>query len=374
MRRSNFSPPQTERISVSADYGIAWKISEKISLSDQFDFRNIRQPADSDLSEIDQTGTSMLIPPDPASPPVITAAHTFLGMKTKTNTMTVGFRASSRASVSLGYIYRARSIGFAMPLTTDALPNGTAYTFNIHENGGRLALALRPTPQWRINGSVEASYADKAYTQISPRALQHYQLRASYRPRDWATISGSFNDGERRNNVFNVNHSDHTRNASFGASLMPNEHYGMELNYGYIDAFSRTELCYASTIVPAGAAASPADCGTNGYLGNGYYNAPTQSGSIAITLAPVKRFHSAIGHRISAVSGTAEFLNPLQVPGSLQSQYQSPYARVAWTLSPGWEWRGDWNYFGYGEDGPIGPTLSRTFHSNAYTLGVHYEF
>jgi hypothetical protein len=365
---------KAERVSVTADYGIVLKVSEKISLSDQFDFRNFRQPADSDLSEVDQTGTSMLAPPDPASPAVITSAHNFLGMKTETNTVTVGFRASSKASISLGYRFRSRSIGFVMPLSTDALPNGTAYTFDIHENGGRLAAALRPTRQWRINASVEATYANKAYTQISPRALQHYELRATYKPKDWATISGSFNDLERRNSVLNVNHLDHSRSASIGASLMPNEHYGLELSYGYIDIFSRTELCYAATSAPAGAAPSPADCGTNAYLGNGYYDAPTQYGSIGIRLAPIKRFHSTVGYRMSAVSGAAEFLNPLQVPGSLQSQYQSPYAKVAWTLSPGWEWRGDWNYYGYGEGGLVGPTLTRTFRGNVYTLGVHYEF
>jgi hypothetical protein len=365
-----------KRINVSADYGIVWQVSEKISLSDQYDFWDFRQPAFNYLSEVDQSGSSMLVALGAPGTPDVTTANTFLGQKTETNTLTGTWQASPKASISLGYRYRSRDIDRSSTAVTDALPNGTAYTLNIHENGGLIGIALRPTSQWRINGSIEASYANRTYTQISPRALQHYNFRAAYKPKDWATISGSFNDLERRNNVLYVNHLDHSRSATVGASLMPSEHYGLDLSYGYIDVFSQTNLCYTATPAPADAVPIPAGtgCGTNTYLGNGYYDAPTQYGSIGITLAPVKRFRSTVGYRMSAVNGTTEFLNPRQVPGSLQSQYQSPYANVAFTWHPGWILRGDWNYYGYGEGTPIGPTLPRSFRGNVYTIAMHYEF
>ena len=56
---------------------------------------------------------------------------------------------------------------------------------------------LRPTSQWRVNGNIEVMYADKVYTQISPRALQHYRLRSTYKPKNWATITRSFDGLER---------------------------------------------------------------------------------------------------------------------------------------------------------------------------------
>lgn len=365
-----------KRINVSADYGVVWQISNRFSLSDQYDFWDFRQPAFSYLSEVDQAGSSMLAAPGPSQAPAVTTASAFLGQKTETNTVTAAWQASPRASISLGYRYRSRYLDRSSTAVTDALPNGTAYTLNIHENGGILGFALRPTSQWRVNGSVEASYANRTYTQISLRALQHYQVRASYKPKDWATISGTFNDLERRNNVEYVNHLDHSRSISFGASLMPNVHYGLDLNYAYVDVYSVTSLCYAATPAPAGAVGIPVGtgCGTNIYLGNGRYDAPTQYGSIGITLAPVKQMRSSVGYRMSSVSGTTEILNPRQVPGSLQSQYQSPYGNVAWTVHPGWIWKGEWNYYGYGEGGPVGPTSPRTFHSNTVTLGMHYEF
>jgi hypothetical protein len=76
---------------------------------------------------------------------------------------------------------------------------------------------------------------------------------------------------------------------------------------------------------------------------------------------------------MSAVNGMTEVLNPRQAPGSLQSQYQTPYAKLAWTLYRGWVWKGDWNYYGYGEGTPVGPTSPRS-HGNVYTLGVHHKF
>jgi len=159
---------KSERASVSADYGVVWQISDAVSLSEQFDYSNFHQPADSYISQIVETGTSMLIAPDPAQPPAITAAHNYLGMKSAANTFVLAWNASARASVSLGYRYRARTIGFAMPLSTDALPTGTSYSLDLHDSSGLLGISLRPTTQWRINGNFEAQWADKAYTQVSP--------------------------------------------------------------------------------------------------------------------------------------------------------------------------------------------------------------
>ena len=91
-------------------------------------------------------------------------------------------------------------------------------------------------------------------------------------PNGVVTITGAFDDLERRDNQALVNHVDHNRSAGLGAEISPNEHYGVDLNYGYIDAFTRTGLCYSSAAAPASTPAAPADCGTNMFLGTGYYD------------------------------------------------------------------------------------------------------
>ncbi len=359
---------KAQRINVSADYGVVWQVSEKISLSDQYDFWYFRQPGFNYLSEVDQDASSMLLPPGPPLAPSITSVNSYLGQKTQTNLALASWQITPVASISLGYRYRSRAINRSMP--------GEIYTVNIHENGGVLGVALRPTRQWRINGSVDLMYADRTYVQLAPRAMQHYQIHASYKPKDWATLSGTFNDLETRNNVQYVNHLAHNRSFTLSASLMPNVHYGIDVNYGYLDVFSRTGICFAVSPAPPGTIPVPpgTGCGTNIYLGNGYYDSPTQYGSIGITVAPTNSIRTGLGYRMSSVSGTTELLNPRQVAGSLQSQFQVPYANVAWTIHPKWIVSADWNYYGYGEASPIGPTSPRAVHGNVYTLAMHYEF
>lgn len=361
-----------QRINVNAAFGAMLQVTERLSISNQYEFEDFRQHSTINMTTVDQAGSSMLVAPGAAKDPTYTAGGTFLGMKSHTNTATASYEFTPRVSMSLGYRYRSRQIHRSLALEDDAESMDLA----IHENGGILGVSLQPTQQWRINGSVEVSYANRTYTQLSPRALQHYQIRTTYKPKPWAALSAAFNDLERRNNVSLVNHQDHSRGFSASASVTPNEHYGFELSYGYFDVLSRTGICYLATPAPAGATAVPSGttCGTNIYQGTGYYRAPTNYASISAIWTPIKKLHVAAGYRVSAVNGEAEMLNLRQVSGSLQSQFHTPYAQAAWTVAQGWSWKGDWNYYGYGEGDAVGPTLPRTFHGNIVTLGVHHEF
>jgi hypothetical protein len=259
-----------------------------------------------------------------------------------------------------------------------------------------------------------------------------------YRPKQWMTFSGAFNDLERHNNTNNnqsavtagddpyegpLNHVDHSRIVSLGAVIAPNEHYGLDFNYAYTDVYAATNICYnngASATLPGTASlnASGAPNVCPGVFARGsttqladwfardFMSAPTQYGSVALNLSPVKVLHSNFGYRISAVNGNQFFNDARSVNGSLQSAYQSPFVNVAWTVHPGWIWKAEYNYFGYGEGGPSGPqycstatsltaavvpcssltaqtgltespaglTAPRNFHANNVTLGMHYEF
>ena len=285
---------------------------------------------------------------------------------------------------------------------------------------------------------MEALYADNAFTAVGPRQTRHYRVHTMYRPKQWMTFSGAFNDLERHNNTNNnqsavtagddpyegpLNHVDHSRIVSLGAVIAPNEHYGLDFNYAYTDVYAATNICYnngASATLPGTASlnASGAPNVCPGVFARGsttqladwfardFMSAPTQYGSVALNLSPVKVLHSNFGYRISAVNGNQFFNDARSVNGSLQSAYQSPFVNVAWTVHPGWIWKAEYNYFGYGEGGPSGPqycstatsltaavvpcssltaqtgltespaglTAPRNFHANNVTLGMHYEF
>ncbi|HZC43532.1 MAG TPA: hypothetical protein VE195_05110, partial [Acidobacteriaceae bacterium] len=282
-----------KRIAVTADYGITWQVSKKFSISDQYNFWDFRQPGFNTLSEVDQAGIDMLLPPGAPGAPNVTPSASYLAQKTQINTLTGSWEVAAWAGVSLGYRYSARDINRVWQ------PDGTVYTVVIHENTMLLGVDLRPMPKWKINGTIEAGWYDNAYTQVSPRALQHYNFRTSYKPKDWATVSAAYNDRERQNDATLVDHKDHSRAFTIGGSATPNAHYGFDLAYGYLDTYSHTQLCYAATPAPPGAVPVPAGtgCGNNIYLGTGDYNAPTQYGSFGVTVTPIEKFSASVGYR-----------------------------------------------------------------------------
>jgi hypothetical protein len=254
-------------------------------------------------------------------------------------------------------------------------------------------------------------------------------------------VSGAFNDLERHNNTNNnqhftgnttpyygpLNHVDHARVVSVGTELTPNEHFGFDLSYSYNDVYTSENICFqgAASPLPGGLVApgvatqSGVLCGgvTAGHGSNNvlfldrqFADAPTQFGSAALALSPTTKLRYNLGYRVSAVNGNRSFSDARDVNGSMVSKYQTPFVGVAWTIHPGFIWKGEYNYYGYGEGGPSGAqycnanpglavgtptapgvlcstlpytaingpasgaTTPRDFHANNVTLGFHYEF
>ncbi len=444
---------------VAADYGIVWQAMKRFSLSEQIDYSDVHQPGVATI-----TSATTLSTPATAGNETINYAGGltttlgaagagtiegsgaigmpspgFFGQKFVTNNLTGTWDASSTTTLSLTYRYRTHTIAQGSPdnapLAVGSTSNGTV---TINENGGIFNAALRPTANWNINGTVEVLYADNAFTPVGPRQTKHYRVHTLYRPKPWATLSGAYNDLERHNNTNNnqlavaagddpyegpIDHVDHSRVFSLGAVLSPNEHYGFDFNYAYSDVYAATNICFdngASATLP-GTASTNSSGGPNvcpGVFARGsktqladwfdrdFMDAPTQYASASLSLSPSKSFQSNFGYRISAVSGNQFFTDARSVNGSLQSAYQSPYVKFAWTVHPGWIWKAEYNFYGYGEGGPSGPqncststaltstvvpcnalaeptgltespaglTAPRNFHANNLTLGMHYEF
>ena len=444
---------------VAADYGFVWQAMKTFSLSEQVDFSSVHQPGTTTMT----SGTTLSTPATAGNETINYAggltttaaaagASTFegsgvigtplpgyFGQNFLTNNLTGTWDAASRATLSLTYRHSKHTIAQGsphnVPLAVGATSNGTV---TINEDGGIFNAAVRPTANWDVNGTVEALYADNAFTPVGPRQTRHYRVHTLYRPKPWATLSGAWNDLERHNNTNNngaavaagddpyegpIDHVDHSRIVSLGAVLMPNERYGFDFNYAYSDVYAATNICFdsgASATLP-GTASTNSSGGPNvcpgvfsrgsttqlaDWFGRDFMDAPTQYASVALALSPVKSFHSNIGYRMSDVSGNQFFTDARSVNGSLDSKYESPFVNVAWTIHPGWIWKAEYNYYGYGEGGPSGPqdcststsltstvvpctslpeqtgltesssglTAPRNFHANNVTIGLHYEF
>jgi hypothetical protein len=440
---------------VSADYGIVWQASSTFSLADQVDFSDVHQPGASDipaattLSTPTTAGNQTINYSGPLTTGTFPLPHgingvltyNYFGHKQLTNNLTASWDATSRVRLALTYRYRTQTIAQGVPHNIPiptALADPVNGTVDINENGGIFNAAVRPTSNWDINGTVEVAYADNAFTPVSPRQTRRFRVHTKYRPKPWATFTGAFSDLERHNNTNNnaavvaagddpwegpLNHVDSSRSFGVGAVLQPNEHYGLDFNYGYSDVYTATNICYtsgaatglpgAATLTSSGAPnvcpgvfSRPPNPVLVDWHARDFMDAPTQYGSVALSLSPVHAIHANLGYTLSSVNGDQFFTDARAVNGSLTSTYQSPFVKLAWTIRPGLIWKADYNFYGYGEGGPSGAaycstatsltatvvpcasmpyptgrnespaglTAARNFHANNITLGMHYEF
>ncbi len=232
----------------------------------------------------------------------------YFGQKTLTNNATASWDVSTRATLALTYRYRTHTIAEGIPHNAPLAPgadsNGTVL---IHENGGILNVALRPTDRWTVNGTAEVLSDDNAFTPVGPRQTQVYRLHSAYRPKTWATVAGSYLDTEHKNNTNNtgtpsaagpLEHVDHSRTGSIAVDLSPSEHYGFDFTYAYSDVYTSTNICYdaaSSSTLPGAASASGTACPGASVRGQTYYE-----------FGPVKGLHGCshpvrhgLGHRDS---------------------------------------------------------------------------
>jgi hypothetical protein len=440
-----------KRTVIGADYGIVWRVTPTVGLADQATYSSVHEPSNSIIPP--QVTLLTAAAPNQTinySGPLTTGVgslphgingtltYNYYGQDYVINNVTASWDASARARFALTYRYENRNIGQGIPHQGPipiVVSDPVSGTITINENAGVFNAALHLAKDWDLNGTVEVGYADNAFTAVGQRQFKQYRVHTLYKPRNWATISGSYSDRERHNNTNNnqdavaagdanysgpINHIDYSRIGSMGLALMPNEHYGLNLNYSYSDVYAATNICYSSgaaaasatTPAIAGAATVTSSGAPNLCAGNAtwfardFMDAPTQIGMVSLAISPTDKVHANLGYTASAVNGSRFFNDARDVNGSMVSTYQSPFVNVAYTMHPGLIWKAQFNYYGYGEggasgsamcstatsltatitpcatigvptgmtEGTAGATAPRVFHANNVTLGVHYEF
>ncbi len=408
------------RAVIGGDFGVTWRFSPIFSLADQVSYSSIQEPSRTFIP----VPTTLLTPAAPNQTINYAGALTagvgslphgntgasqpnFFGQEYITNSAIVSWDAPAHTKLSFTYRFTNRNIGQGTPhrgpipiVVSDPVSGNIAIT----ENAGILAVAVRPAKNWNLNGSAEIGYADNAFTAVGQRQFRLYRMHTTYRPRPWATLSGSFSDRERHNNTNNnqdvvsagdenysgpINHIDYSRIGSMGLTLTPNEHYGVNLNYSYSDVYTATNICYSSGAAAA-TATTPAIAGaatvtSSGapnlcynlnnltavpatWLARDFMDAPTQFGSVSLFYSPTDKVHSNLGYTASAVNGTRFFNDAREVNGSMVSNYQSPFIDLSYTMRPGLIWKAEFNYYGYGEGGASGAPLCSTATSATATI------
>jgi hypothetical protein len=385
-----------KRANSNGNFGAVFDLSKFLSVSDQFDFWNMRTAGYSVMNTQawGSSSGSLLTPLSPCVPGAVISGTALcpaaqainsnsLTQKISSNTLLATASITSHFKFSGGWRYKTRRI-------TDPGDD-----LSWHENWLLLGAVLQPARIFRLNVNFDtmnskAKNSDtpsNTYTREAPNSLYQLRVRAAVNPSKWMSLAGSVNDYSAKNDDPLVNHTEHNRDFSFSAAVNPVEQFGFDIAYAHEDVFSQTDICYAFTPnpqapLPSGAAnsgtctvANSPDTGDPSYyLGKGSYDAPVNFFSGAIRYSPSRLFNFMGGARLNYTNGTAEFLNPLMVPGALQSHFITPFADAEFKIASQWSWHGNFTRTKYSELGPAGSLASRNTSGNVTTLGVKYAF
>ena len=289
------------------------------------------------------------------------------------------------------------SVTFAAPAA--ASPTRTLTTIN--EDALLLGVVARPIDALRITGDLEFGYNDNSYTRIDPRQVQSYKIHANYQPRPWANVEGAIEIHENRDNVLTVNNLEHDRSYSFATILTANPRLSVDFGYNYWNVFTQSLICFAystsyaipttpPTTVPVSTfppgvpmlptgPACPITAATSPLGALSTYGSTDHFAHAAVMWKPVKRVTAMVGYSGSFVRGNTIFLNPLTPSGSLDFNYQTPYASIAIEVYQNFTYKMAWNYFGFNETGNTNPfgvasIQLQDFNGSNATFSFKYAF
>ena len=272
---------------------------------------------------------------------------------------------------------------------------------SINEQALLLGFNARPIDALRINGDFEFGYNDQSFTRIDPRQVQSYKVHANYKPKVWANLDGAVEIHENRDNVATVDNLEHDRSYSFAAILTANSRLTVDFGYNYWDAYTQSLICFAysqtsanptpppATVVasafPPGVPVLPSGtacpiAGASSPLGAlSTYSSTDHFAHAALIWKPIKHVTAMMGYGGSFVRGNTIFLNPLTPSGTLDFNYQRPYASIAIDIARGLSYKMSWNYYGFNQAGNTNPfglaaIQSQDFNGSNATFSFRYSF
>jgi hypothetical protein len=294
-------------------------------------------------------------------------------------------------------LYADGSVTYLPPAAASSVRSLTT----INENALLLGAVVRPLDNLRITGDLEFGYNDAAYTRIDPRQVQSYKVHANYKPRPWAIVDGAVEIHENRDNVFTVDNLEHDRSYSFSTILTASPRLSVDFGYNYWDVYTQSLVCFAYSMTSANPVPPPATvtasafppgapmlptgpgcpiAGASSPLGTlATYSSTDHFAHAAVIWKPMKRVTAMVGYGGSFVRGNTVFLNPLTPSGTLDYNYQRPYASIAINVARGFVYKMSWNYYGFNETGATNPFglagfPLQDFNGSNATFSLRYSF
>ena len=406
-----------QEITTSADAGVTYEITERLSLDDRFRWYDYRIPSGASFLESYLFGATALSPANAFSsttcPPPYTAAscpqHTsgssadqtgtgysmFQAQNQKRNTIELHYDFASNVTAYIGYRFERQNI--VVDGTTDALStffptlphrggctaalvNGacqdSATTISnagvvINTQAGLIGIAARPVHNLRLNADMEIDYSDNVFTNIMPRHMQLYRAKAIYTPKKWLDLNAAARIQEMRDLAPGLGNLQHNRSFSFGAAIPFSPRWGVDVHYTYDDFLSNLNICFAETPAPGFAATSPL-CGIGYLMTPSYYHDIDNFVSGNLMVKPFARTTVTAGYTVTSTTGGNLLLNPFAPVGPAAINYHLPSAALALDVTKHLTFKGGWNLYDYDEKSAPGPMAPRNFRANLISVSLRY--
>ena len=315
--------------------------------------------------------------------------------------LVAGVLPAACTQITTGPMTGAVVEGSAANPIPDAGNDTSRNIITINEQALLFGVVARPIDQLRITGDFEFGYNDASFTRIDPRQVQSYKVHATYKPRPWVNLDAAVDINENRDNVSTVNNLEHDRSYSVSALFIGNQHLSVDFGYNYWNVYTQSLICFAYSQSAANPAPPPATlpvstfpigvpqlstgpacpiAGSPSPLGAlATYNSKDNFVHAAVIWKPTKRVTASVGYGGSFVRGNTIFLNPLTPSGTLDFDYQRPYASLEFAVYRGFTYKMSWNYYGYNETGatnPFGlaPIQLQDFNGSNATFSFRYAF
>ena len=376
---------RVKRPQARADLGATYRITDKIRISNTFNFDQFNIGGGNDFLE---TLISRTNPAGGARPNDF--AHTLSDRVDRyrrlTNLLEGDVQVNKWFAFNVGYRFTKRRVidsAIDRNLRTGALTIHAPEEFDNDTNSWLVGVKIKPTRNWTVYADAEKGQADNVFTRLANNDFKSFRLRSMATFKQFSfNVSGLI----RNNDSPGVNEpilgtggailipsietvaATRTRFLSGSVDWTPSAKWAFSAGYTYSHVTSDTDV-----IVPIGAPILPA---TTWFFGKSLYFSKDNFFYFNLTAHPISRVTFYASYRIDDDRGQADrrITRPQDIITSYPMRFQTPEAKLAIRLTNHIEWNLGYQYYSYREAAIVNPFAFTTVPTTVVQIPVAQNY
>jgi hypothetical protein len=309
--------------------------TDKITISNQTAFHNLKMDGNSTFSEINNSSLQTTL-----------LNFQLLALRTFTNTTDVNYRVTKWAGLYGGYEFSNRKIRSIEQTSFAGVPDTIAAQQENTLNVGLFGLRLKPIQPLTIRVDAEVGRADRPFYPISEKNYQAFNARIQYKAKS-LLLTAAAKTFYNTNSVVLSAHSLKSRTYSLDASWGPREWLSFDGSYNKLHLNTISGIAYF----------------LQGELvnGNSVYISNIHAVNAGVRINIRRRVDLYAGYsrvqdvgdgrsRNSGISAPNVSVDPFFLAQTFPLSYSSPLARLSFKLNTKVRWNIGYQYYRYNEE------------------------